>query len=342
MTFFNLRSLLGLILFGLISLSMSPLSAAEHSHPIDRSKDCYACHEDFDHDTFETLEDEVCGACHRGAAIQRTALKVGLSAPRPNLAIEKTAGIPGMVLPMRYEQSRYGDLPNEMVKVPAGEFILGYDNRMPDEGPAHHVTLPAYMIDKYEVTNLQYKRFIDQAKHRSPSHFKNRRFPAGEADHPVTYVSWHDAKAYCEWVGKRLPTNAEWEKAARGGDGRVYPWGDEYGIEKANSSMLWKSLKLEGSTTPVGAFPQGISPYGAYDMAGNVWEWTSSWYEPYPGNETPSEAYGKNYRTLKGGSWWDCSFYQCGISAPVFNRSFFSAHMRNETFGFRCAKDVDE
>jgi formylglycine-generating enzyme required for sulfatase activity len=75
-------------------------------------------------------------------------------------------------------------------------------------------------------------------------------------------------------------------------------------------------------------------------MAGNAWEWTSSWYEHYPGNDTPSEAYGANYRTLKGGSWWDCSFYQCGISAPVFNRSFFSSHMKNETFGFRCAKDA--
>lgn len=174
---------------------------------------------------------------------------------------------------------------------------------------------------------------------RSPDHFVNRTFPAGKADHPVTFVSWHDAKAYCAWAGKRLPTDEEWEKAARGTDGRMFPWGNQFDINKVNSPVRWGQLKVEGDTTPVGAFPEGASPYGLHDVSGNVWEWTDSWYRAYPGNKKPSENYGEQYKTLKGGSWWDCSFYKCGISAPVFNRAFFNAKVKNASFGFRCAKD---
>ena len=191
------------------------------------------------------------------------------------------------------------------------------------------------------MTNLQYKKFIDETNRRSPCHFRNRTFPEGKADHPVTYVTWYDADAYCQWAGKRLPDDKEWEKAARGTDGRVFPWGSEFGIDKANTPVRWVSLRVKGDTTPVGAFETGKSPYGLYDMTGNVWEWTSAWYEPYPGNERITENYGKKYKTLKGGSWWDCSFYKCGISAPVYNRSFFHPRTKNESFGFRCAKDVE-
>lgn len=174
---------------------------------------------------------------------------------------------------------------------------------------------------------------------KSPDHFENRTFPEGKADHPVTFVSWHDAKAYCDAAGKRLPTDQEWEKAARGTDGRTYPWGEVFDINKVNSPVRWGNLKLQGDTTPVGAFDGGVSPYGVHDMAGNVWEWTDSWYLPYPGNTKITENYGEKYKTLKGGSWWDCSFYKCGISAPVYNRSFFLRNTKNKTFGFRCAKD---
>jgi formylglycine-generating enzyme required for sulfatase activity len=97
-----------------------------------------------------------------------------------------------------------------------------------------------------------------------------------------------------------------------------------------------------GDTTPVGAFEGGASPYGVYDMSGNVWEWTASWYQPYPGNTVASESYGERYKVLKGGSWFDCSFYNCGISAPVFNRAFFAKRTKNDSFGFRCAKDADD
>ena len=137
-----------------------------------------------------------------------------------------------------------------------------------------------------------------------------------------------------------MPTDQEWEKAARGTDGRMFPWGDTFEINKANTPLRWQALGVFGDTTPVGSFEGGKSPYGVYDMSGNVWEWTSSWYKPYPGNKTPSESYGERYKVLKGGSWWDCSFYKCGISAPVFNRSFFAVGVKNDSFGFRCAKDA--
>ncbi|MBI5450398.1 MAG: formylglycine-generating enzyme family protein [Gammaproteobacteria bacterium] len=235
---------------------------------------------------------------------------------------------------------RLGDRPNEMVLIAAGPFIMGSNSRLEDEGPEQRVALPAYYIDRYEVTNLQYQRFINDTGHRSPGHFSSRRYPQGKADHPVTFVSWQDAQDYCQWAGKRLPDEAEWEKAARGSDGRIFPWGSEFDISAANTPVRWASLGQDGDTTPVGAFPRGRSPYGLDDMSGNVWEWTASWYQPHPGNHHPSENYGEIYKVLKGGSWWDCSYYKCGISAPAFNRSFFNPRVRNSSFGFRCARDA--
>jgi len=259
-----------------------------------------------------------------------------------NLLTELPAGTAGMRYPLYYVGSRIGATPNEMVRVPAGEFLRGSNTRLADEGPQHSVTLPAFLIDQYEVTNLQYKAFMRATQHKSPTHFSNRTHPEDKADHPVTFVSWHDARDYCAWAGKRLPTDAEWEKAARATDGRTFPWGDKFALHNANTPARWASLKNTGDTTPVGSFTAGISPYGAYDMSGNVWEWTDSWYTAYPGNTRASENYGEQYKTLKGGSWWDCSFYECGISAPVFNRAFFDPRVKNATFGFRCAKDLVE
>jgi len=247
----------------------------------------------------------------------------------------------GMRYPIYYQGSRLEDKPNEMILIPAGEFIMGTDDRLPDEGPQHKVNLPAYYIDIYEVTNLQYKKFNNAKNRRSPTHFRNRTFPAGKADHPVTYVSWDDAYEYCKWAGKRLPTDQEWEKAARGTDGKMFPWGEIFDIKNANTPLRWKQIGVFGDTTPVGSFEKGISVYGLYDMSGNVWEWTDSWYTAYPKNSVASESYGKRYKTLKGGSWFDCSFYKCGISAPVFNRAFFAKRTKNDSFGFRCAKNAD-
>jgi len=174
---------------------------------------------------------------------------------------------------------------DEMVDVPAGEFLYG------DEKENRTIEKP-FRIARYPVTNVQYKKFVDATQHALPSHWgkDERAYPDGKANHPVVSVSWHDAQAYCEWLSKktgqayRLPTEEEWECAARGSDGRVYPWGDEFDKDKANTEESGI-----GGTLPVGVF-DGASPCGALDMAGNVWEWTSSEYD-------------KDTRVLRGGAW---------------------------------------
>lgn len=312
-------------------------SEMESLHHEEAIEQCATCHADR---SFVGIDQaQGCTACHEDS--RDGSIKTGLviSEDTRSNAESHTDGMNG---PMYYEVSRIGGQPGPMVHIPAGDFLMGSDERLSDEGPQHKVFLADYYIDQYEVTNLQYERFIDATGRRSPEHFRNRTFPPGKVDHPVTFVSWHDGRDYCEWAGKRLPTEQEWEKAARGPDGRVFPWGDEFDIGRGNTPVRWAQLRQRGDTTPVGAFPSGASPYGIHDMSGNVWEWTASWYGPYPGNDSDSENFGEIYRVLKGGSWWDCSFYKCGISAPTFNRSFFNPRVKNATFGFRCAKDGDD
>ena len=324
-----------------------------HPHPLNiPEKNCQSCHGlEKSPLPLSAAQIEKCNSCHQvdrdNKVSEREQIKTAAVAPKilelnqERLPTDKKlASNAGMQYPMYYEKSRLGDAPGEMVLIAEGEFIMGSDSRLPDEGPQHIVNLKSFYIDVYEVTNLQYKKFNNETKRRSPTHFRNRTFPRGKADHPVTYVSWEDANAYCEWAGKRLPTDQEWEKAARGTDGRIFPWGDEFDAEKANTPLRWQLVGSFGDTTPVGSFKEGVSPNGVYDMSGNVWEWTSSWYKAYPGNKVASESYGERYKTLKGGSWFDCSFYNCGISAPVFNRAFFSIRTKNDSFGFRCAKDA--
>ena len=182
----------------------------------------------------------------------------------------------------------------EMVLVPAGEFIMGSEEGDADEKPRHRVYLDAFYIDKYEVTNARFQQFVQATGHRTQAEREgsgytgdksglvdgaNWRAPrgpgssiAGLEQHPVVSVSQEDAKAYCTWAGKRLPTEAEWEKAARGTDGRTYPWGNQFDSTKGNFDGKNKG------TVPVGTYEGGKSPYGAYDMAGNVWEWVADWY----------------------------------------------------------------
>ncbi len=152
----------------------------------------------------------------------------------------------------------------EMVRVPAGKFLYGRKKKERE--------LPEFWIDKTPVTNGEYACFVAATSHKPPKHWKGKTSPKGIVDHPVVNVSWHDAKAYAAWAGKFLPTEEEWEKAARGTDGRVYPWGNQKPTDR-----LCNFDNSGGGTTPVGKYsPQGDSPYGCVDMAGNVWDWTES------------------------------------------------------------------
>ena len=348
------------LISGITFLFCGPVeSSAAGNVPLVPGKDyvhsqeqCMRCHSDRDDlQTVLTISLGKCQDCHESDNPDGVSL---IGAPgvlhkvsaRQNDSINKTSSSVGTSVGMRFPMyargSRLGDAPNKMVFIPAGKFIMGTDTRLPDEGPQHMVTLSEYYIDIHEVTNLQYKKFNDATNGRSPRHWRNRTFPEGKADHPVVYVTWNNANDYCQWAGKRLPTDQEWEKAARGTKGQLFPWGDEFDTSKANTPLRWKEVGSFGDTTPVGSFEEGKSPYGLYDISGNVWEWTDSWYKAYPGNKTESESYGERYKTLKGGSWFDCSFYKCGISAPVFNRAFFAKKVKNDSFGFRCAKTADD
>jgi len=176
-----------------------------------------------------------------------------------------------------------------MVYVPAGEFLMGSSDAdsqaMDDEKPQHTVYLDAYWIDRTEVTNAQYRTCVEAGACQEPGCWNNSDFNA--PDQPVVCVIWDDAQAYAAWVGGRLPTEAEWEKAARGTDGRIYPWGDEFDGTRLNycdrnCESAWKDTSADDGyalTAPVGSYPAGASPYGALDMAGNVWEWVADRYD---------------------------------------------------------------
>ncbi len=170
----------------------------------------------------------------------------------------------------------------DWVTIPAGEFTMGSDKKKDsmasdDEMPQHTLYLPEYRIARVPVTNAQYLRFVQATKYKTPEHWKGGRIPDGKQEHPVVNVSWHDAIAFCAWAGAQLPSEAEWEKAARGTDGRIWPWGNQP-PDKSHCNFD----NNVGDTTPVGAYPAGASPYGVLDMAGNVWEWTRSAWGSYP------------------------------------------------------------
>jgi len=240
-------------------------------------------------------------------------------------------------------------LPEETVFIPPGEFLMGDNSRPlsegegdPDESPEHTIYVSGFRMDKYEVTNSQYSKFVQATHRRPPKYWTNGAYPPDKANHPVVYVDWFDANDYCHWSGKRLPTEAEWEKAARGTDRRHFPWGDLFNPKAANTAQYWLVKHQKGDTMPVGSFENGKSPYGLYDMSGNVYEWVADWYKPYPGNQVPNIHYGEKNRILRGGSWYDCLSYGCGLSSPVYNRSRFNPEVKNKGFGFRCAKSSSE
>jgi formylglycine-generating enzyme required for sulfatase activity len=217
-----------------------------------------------------------------------------------------------------------------LLYVPASEFTMGSDNYGSEEKPAHKVTLDAFWIDRTEVTNAMYAKCVQDFLYacNEPSDTSYYSDPS-YADHPVVYVSWNDAKVYCEWADRRLPTEAEWEKAARGTDGRIYPWGDALPIRNFGNFSNYS-----GETSAVGQFPDGRSLYGALDMAGNVYEWLSSLYKPYPysatdGREDLSEL---GERVIRGGSWALNSVVRSS------SRSRADPTTAKDTIGFRCAR----
>jgi formylglycine-generating enzyme required for sulfatase activity len=275
------------------------------------------------------------------------------------------------------ESTAQAGLPADMVVVPAGEFLMGSPEdglSFDDEHPQRLVSVASFWIDRYEVTNAQYKQFVDGTGYPPPSHLTPRftlwhqTVPLpGSDQHPVVNISWHDAVAYCRWQEKRLPTEAEWEKASRGTDGRRYPWGMDWDIFSSSSASYWaghtiefkdgaawKAFWMTGEgarvshehglngevlTLPIGTFPQGASPYGVFDMTGNAAEWVQDWYEPYSYLNAPlSDPQGPQGQLLKvvrGGSW-----LKPARNLRASDRDYALPTDRVTGIGFRCAKDA--
>ena len=233
--------------------------------------------------------------------------------------------------------------PADMVLVAAGDFPMGTDQgdgnddnqgtNTPltnnDARPRHTATTGAFFIDKTEVTNAAYKKFCDATGTLPPPQWIGGKFPDGQENFAITRVSWFEARAFARWSGKRLPTETEWEHAARGSDGRAYPWGENW-----DSSLL---VNDTGGPQAVGSKPGGASPCGALDMAGNVAEWTDSWFDAYPGSPTKQPDFGKKtLKVVRGGAWTDGQ----GLAQTYF-RQVCRPDQRNLWIGFRCAKDVN-
>ncbi len=241
------------------------------------------------------------------------------------------------------DEDHYDDakepIAEEMVLIPAGPFTRGTMAGGYDEQPEGMVSLSAFHIDRYEVTNFQYNQFREATGHRKPSPPSRYARNLGKMRHgnqPVVYVSWGDAAAYCRWKGKRLPTEAEWEKAMRGTDGRLWPWGNADDPRAANHGRVDDGYEV---TAPVGKFIKDISPYGVSDGTGNVMEWVADWYRERVyrdgTKENPSGPGHGVFRVLRGGS-----YTTSGLDLRITSRSKMVPDFRDETIGFRCAKSV--
>lgn len=232
-----------------------------------------------------------------------------------------------------------GDEGREMVEIPEGPFTMGYDQGNPDEAPAHPVYLQAFFIDLKEVTQSEYDRFVKMTKREEPKVpvFEEDISKLTDPDFPVVGVGWNDGFGYCRWAGKRLPTEAEWEKAARGEGRRMYPWGNEFSYTFSNVDGDDDGFPY---LAPVGSYEVGRSPYGVYDMTGNVAEWVADSYHPkyyqYTPFRDPPGPEASEFKVIRGGTWRDSK-----LNARVTKR--FSAKMwrTDATMGFRCALDAD-
>jgi len=262
----------------------------------------------------------------------------------------------------------------EMILVPGGSFQMGANKdelddqfrrfgyqkdwikHCLDEIPRHRKVVKSFYIYKYEVTNAQYKKFLDATKHVSPQNWQGKDFPEGKGNHPVVFVSWEDAKAYCKWAGTRLVAEAEWEYAARGPEPkkgeavRIFPWGRKSDIRLANSASYhagkdlvthtgwnnwYKSFdaKIFPLTKPGGSHTGAVSPFGVHDLAGNVWEWTADTYRTHADRDKAVDPNEKRH-PVKGGSWANV-----GVHLRCSDRHPFDPTTRNLYIGFRCAQN---
>ena len=224
--------------------------------------------------------------------------------------------------------------PPGMVYVPEGYFQMGQSSsKSEDQKPMHFVFTSSYFIDKYEVSNAEYTKFLDAVEHVKPKYWDDERF--NQPDQPVVGVSWFDAMAYSRWKGRRLPTEAEWEKAARGNDGRLYPWGEKWTKgEKLYFVNVYGMEDRYEFTAPVNYYAAGASPFGALNMAGNVWEWCLDWYDkdyyrisPELDPEGPEA---KQVKVLRGGSWINDI-----DGVQVTQRARNLPETQNKIYGFR-------
>ncbi len=264
--------------------------------------------------------------------------------------------IAGLVLGMTVLSACSPKGPEGMVLIPGGSFIMGTDEVALEEeaaafgiikpwvldaSPARTLEISAFYMDRFEVTNADFLPYLADSHFPPPPNWLKGQPHPDQLPLPVTYVSWNEAYNFCAWAGKRLPTEIEWEKAARGKDGWNYPWGFIFDPRRANVGGI------RSEPAPVGNYPLGQSPYGVHDMIGNVWEWTNSWYQPFPGSRYANRAFGKRFRVVRGNSWAGLGHFSgdemkriMSIQTRATYRLYFKPNSAIEDVGFRCVQDL--
>jgi formylglycine-generating enzyme required for sulfatase activity len=259
-------------------------------------------------------------------------------------------------------------LESSLVSIPAGEFLNGSSSGRQDESPQRSVYLDAFEIDRYEVTNAQYNQYLHESGAKPPPHWIEVSYPPGQADYPIVGISWQAANDYCAWAGKRLPSEAEWEKACRGTDGRLYPWGDQWDARRANvgkhtaldssefqvgTDSVWEIMRYTLRSTPtadgglglrpVGSYPAGASPYGVMDLVGNASEWVLDWYNWSDYSElsdhNPIGTGPPWNHSLRGSSWFNALAGDKTIQNISRCSARNSSHSTTDLrVGFRCVR----